>query len=395
MSGLNVIVGQFAYLTHQIFILLIETSEFSRPATKAPTADAHARIRFGNHKNPFFSALKLKVNQYFEEESLSRNGNTNLYFKAVFFISSYFIAYCILLLVHPAGWMALLLCAYLGFAAAAIGFNIMHDGSHGSFSEKKWINVLAAYSINILGGDAVLWKNKHNIIHHTYTNIEGHDQDIAQLPVLRLNKMQKKYYLHRFQHLYCFAVYGLSSLLWVFLLDFIKYFQGKVGNFKINNLEFKDHFIFWASKIIYFSFYLILPAMAWGWAAAITGFLVFHFVLGVTLSTVFQLAHVVGEAEFTDSHFADHRIEDEWAVHQLKTTTNFCTRNDWMTWFVGGLNFQVEHHLFPKISHVHYPALNKLVIETCKEHHVKYHEFPSFLSAIRSHMKHLKETARA
>lgn len=374
---------------------MIETSQFSPIHTKVSSADTQKRIRFGNHKNPFFSALKLKVNQYFEEQSVSKNGTINLYLKASFFISTYFISYYVLLFTQPVAWLSILLCAYMGLAAAAIGFNIMHDGSHGSFSNKKWINVLAAYSINLLGGDALLWKNKHNIIHHTYTNIEGHDQDIAQLPVLRLNRLQKRYYLHRFQHLYCFLVYGLSSLLWVFLLDFIKYFQGKVGNFKINNMELKDHLIFWGSKIAYFSFYLVIPAMVWGWADAVMGFLIFHFVLGVTLSTVFQLAHVVEEAEFTDSHLSDHKIEEEWAVHQLKTTTNFCTENNLMTWFVGGLNFQVVHHLFPKISHVHYKALNKIVIETCIEHQVSYHEFPSFLSALRSHMKHLKHTALA
>jgi linoleoyl-CoA desaturase len=353
----------------------------------ASTTDAHARIRFGNHKNPFFTTLKKKVNQYFEQESISKNGTRSLYLKAFFFIVTYFISYSVLMLAHPAGWLALLLCAYLGIAAAAIGFNIMHDGSHGSFSDRQWLNVLAAYSINILGGDAVLWKNKHNIIHHTYTNLEGHDQDIAQLPVLRLNSLQKKYFMHRFQHLY-------SSLLWVFLLDFIKYFQGKVGNFKINNMGTKDHLVFWVSKITYFSFYLVLPAMVWGWGAALLGFFVFHFVLGMVLSTVFQLAHVVEEAEFTDRHLSEHKIEDEWAVHQVKTTTNFCTKNKWMTWYVGGLNFQVVHHLFPKISHVHYPALNKIVVETCAEHQVTYHEFPSFLSALRSHMNHLKETAK-
>jgi linoleoyl-CoA desaturase len=374
---------------------LIETSSLPVTNPKPSVAEASARIRFGNHKNPFLNALKSKVNQYFEKENISKNGTKALYLKAAFFISTYLLSYGILMLAHPAGWLALLLCAYLGLAAAAIGFNIMHDGSHGSFSNKKWINVLAAYSINILGGDAVLWKNKHNIIHHTYTNIEGHDQDIAQLPVLRLNSLQKKYYLHRFQHFYCFLVYGLSSLLWVFLLDFIKYFQGKVGNFKINNMERQDHWVFWLSKISYFTLYLVLPIMVWGWASALIGFLVFHFVLGVVLSTVFQLAHVVEEAEFTDKHLSGNKIDDEWAIHQLKTTTNFCTNNSLMTWFVGGLNFQVEHHLFPKISHVHYPALNKLVMETCAEHHVKYHEFPSFISAVRSHLNHLKHSASA
>ena len=383
------------YSLHQIVILLIEPSILPPNTAKASVADAHVRIRFGNHNAPFFTALKNKVNQYFEEKNISKNGTRSLYWKASFFIVTYLISYSVLMIGHPVGWVAVMLCAYLGIAAAAIGFNIMHDGSHGSFSNNKWINVIAAYSINILGGDALLWKNKHNIIHHTYTNIEGHDQDIAQLPVLRLNSMQKKYYLHRFQHLYCFLVYGLSSLLWVFLLDFIKYFQGKIGNFKINNMETQDHAIFWLSKITYFTFYLAVPILLWGWTAAIVGFLIFHFVLGVILSTVFQLAHVVEEAEFTDNHLSNNKIEDEWALHQLKTTTNFCTKNDWMTWFVGGLNFQVVHHLFPKISHVHYPALNKIVVETCAEYQVPYHEFPSFISALRSHMNHLKEVAKA
>ncbi|MDB5273789.1 MAG: acyl-CoA desaturase [Chitinophagaceae bacterium] len=375
--------------------LLIEASLLAEKPLKKSASDSHERIRFGNHKNPFFTSLKEKVALYFEKEELSRNGTTHLYLKASFFILTYFLAYGTLLLGHPPVWGALLLCVYLGLAAAAIGFNIMHDGSHGSFSDIQWINVIAAYSINILGGDAVLWKNKHNIIHHTYTNLEGHDQDIAQLPVLRLNSLQKKYYLHRFQHLYCFLVYGLSSLFWVFLLDFIKYFQGKVGNFKLTGMETKDHVIFWISKVTYFTFYLILPALVWGLGPALIGFFVFHFVLGTVLSTVFQLAHVVEEAEFSEEHLSSNRIADEWAVHQLKTTTNFCTSNDWMTWYVGGLNFQVVHHLFPKISHVHYPALNKMVKETCEEQQVIYHEFPSFMSALRSHMKHLKETANA
>lgn len=373
---------------------MIETITGTPQARKTSATDFQ-RIRFGNYQAPFFSALKNKVNLYFEESTVSRNGSSGLYVKAFFFVSTYIFAYAILMYVKPNNWVALTLCIYLGIVAAAIGFNIMHDGAHGSFSNHKWINALAAYSINILGGDAVLWKNKHNLIHHTYTNIEGHDQDIAQLPVLRLNNLQKKYYLHRFQHLYCFLVYALSSLLWVFLLDFIKYFQGKVGNFKINNMQRQDHLIFWFSKVTYFTFYLALPIAVWGWPSAILGFLIFHFVLGIILSTVFQLAHVVEETEFTDSHLSDHRIKDEWAVHQLKTTANFSTHNPWMTWYVGGLNFQVVHHLFPKISHIHYPALNKLVVETCSEHQITYHEFPTFLNALRSHLNHLRKTAEA
>ena len=352
------------------------------------------RISFGQQKNLFFPELKKRTKAYFVQQEIASTGNAALFIKAAFFIGTFIIGYVLVVFTAPPVWLALSICAYLGLAASAIGFNLMHDGSHGSFSEKKWLNVLAAYSINILGGDAVLWKNKHNIIHHTYTNIEGHDQDIAQMPVLRINALQKKYGFHHYQHIYCFLVYGLSSILWIFLLDFIKYFSGKVGNFKLADFTAKDHVIFWATKIVYFSFYLVIPSFYWGWEATIVGFLVFHFVLGITLSTVFQLAHVVGETEFTADHIDSHQIEDEWAIHQLKTTANFATKNKFITWFVGGLNFQVEHHLFPKISHVHYPALNKIVKQVCMEQNVTYHEFSSFGSALNSHLSHLKLIGR-
>ena len=353
------------------------------------------KVSFSNQKVAVFTELKKRVKEYFASTKTESNGNKSLYIKAAFFITSYIGGYTAILFLDFPGWLALCLCAYLGFTAAAIGFNLMHDGSHGSFSDKQWLNTLCAYSINLLGGDAILWKNKHNIIHHTFTNIEGHDQDIAMMPILRSNVLQKRYFLHRFQHIYCFVAYGLSSVLWVFLLDYIKYFSGKVGNIKIAGMSVKDHVVFWITKIAYVVFYLVLPSMVWGWGYTLLGFMLYHFLLGTTLSVVFQLAHVVEETEFTDKHFENCKIDDEWAIHQLKTTANFATGNKFVGWYTGGLNFQVEHHLFPKISHVHYPALNKIVKQVCREMNLPYHEFPSFGKAVQSHLKHLKETGRA
>jgi linoleoyl-CoA desaturase len=353
------------------------------------------KISFANNKVAVFAELKKRVKEYFTTTGLENSGNTALYAKAVFFIGTYIGGYLALVTINLPGWLALCLCVYLGLAAAGIGFNLMHDGSHGSFSSKQWLNNLCAYSINFLGGDALLWKNKHNIIHHTFTNIEGHDQDIAMMPILRSNILQKKYYLHKYQHIYSFLVYGLSSVLWVFMLDYIKYFSGKVGNISITGMTLKDHFIFWITKISYISLYLILPAAIWGWGYTIIGFMLYHFMLGTTLSIVFQLAHVVEETEFTDKHFENSKIDDEWAIHQLKTTANFATGNKFVGWYTGGLNFQVEHHLFPKISHVHYPALNKIIKGVCVDMNLPYHEFPTFGKAVRSHLKHLKETGAA
>ena len=353
------------------------------------------KIAFANQNASIFAELKKRTKEYFAKTGYESTGDTSLAIKAVFFIGTYIGGFATLMVVSMPGWLALALCAYLGLAAAAIGFNLMHDGSHGSLSNKQWLNTLAAYSINMLGGDALLWKNKHNIIHHTFTNIEGHDQDIAMMPVLRSNVLQKKYGIHKFQHIYCFVAYGLSSILWVFLLDYIKYFSGKVGNIKIASFPLKDHVIFWFTKISYIGLYLLLPASIFGWGYTIAGFLVYHFMLGTTLSIVFQLAHVVEETEFTDKHFENNKIDDEWAVHQLKTTANFATNSKFVGWYTGGLNFQVEHHLFPKISHVHYPALNKIVKQVCAEMNVPYNEFSSFGKAVASHLRHLKETGAA
>ncbi len=353
------------------------------------------KISFATQNSSVFVELKKRTKDYFAKSGLESTGNTGMAIKAAFFISTYIGGFLAVMFLNLPGWAALIVCAYLGLAAAAIGFNLMHDGSHGSLSDKPWLNTLAAYSINMLGGDALLWKNKHNIIHHTFTNIEGHDQDIAMEPVLRSNVLQKNLWFHKYQHLYCFVAYGLSSILWVFMLDFIKYFSGKVGNIKITGMTNKDHVIFWATKIFYVSAYLILPASIWGWGNTIIGFMVYHFLLGTTLSIVFQLAHVVENTEFTDKHFESNKIDEEWAIHQLKTTANFATRSKFVSWYTGGLNFQVEHHLFPKISHVHYPALNKIVKQVCEEMNVRYNEFPSFGKAVQSHLSHLKATGEA
>lgn len=352
------------------------------------------KVSFSNTHRPLFSTLQHRISEYFASNGIKKTGNTELYTKSIFFLIAFFAGFATILLADIPAVGKFGVYAFLGSVAAAIGFNLMHDGAHGSFSDKKWVNTLAAYSINLLGGDALLWKNKHNIIHHTYTNIEGFDQDIAQMPVFRMNVYQKKSAFHKYQHIYCFLVYGLSSLLWIFLLDYQKYFSGKIGNHKMPAYTAKDHFIFWLTKISYLGFYIALPIYVCGPFIAITGFFIYHFVLGLILSVVFQLAHVVEETEFCTPP-SDGKVQDEWALHQLKTTTNFATKNKFITWYTGGLNYQVEHHLFPHTSHIHYPKLSKIVKEVCQEMDAPYHEFSSFRLAVSSHVEHLRQTGIA
>ena len=198
--------------------------------------------------------------------------------------------------------------------------------------------------------------------------------------------------MHRFQHVYWVVLYGASYFSWVFVDDFVKYFSGKIAaGSEQNKWSLQEHVVFWGTKLGYVALYLGVPIYFVGFFPALIGFAVMVFACGLSIAMVFQMAHVVEETAFPSPHAESNKIEQEWAIHQLQTTANFGTGNKLLSWFLGGLNFQVEHHLFPRISHVHYPALNKLVKETCLEFNVRYLEYPSFFRAFCSHLAHLKK----
>lgn len=349
------------------------------------------KVSFNNTNSPFFKALKGKVNNYFIENKLSKSGGPKLFFKGLLLAVSALSLYACLIFFTHSVLLSIILCGLLGFNLAAIGFNIMHEGGHGCFSKYKWLNEACAYSLNILGGTIYFWKQKHNIEHHTYTNIEGMDHDI-DVQFMRIHEEQPKFWYHKFQHYYWVLLYGISYMAWVLYQDFAKYFIGKNNSTgKPLKLELKEHVIFWLTKAGYLFIFIILPTIMVGWIQAILGFIIAAIVCGFSISIVFQLAHVVEGTVFPAPLPGANKIEKEWAIHQINTTANFATRNKVISWFLGGLNFQVEHHLFPGISHVHYPQINKFVQETCKEFNVAYLEYNTMAKAFYSHLMHIKK----
>ncbi|RYY36731.1 MAG: acyl-CoA desaturase [Sphingobacteriaceae bacterium] len=350
-----------------------------------------SKISFNNAGSPFFKSLKGKINTYFTENQLSRTGGSRLFLKGLFISAVTLGLYITLVFFTPSTLPAILLCCLFGASLAAIGFNIMHEGGHQSFSKYKWINELSAYSLNCLGGTIHFWKQKHNIDHHTYTNIDGMDHDIS-VKFMRMSKEQPKYWYHKFQQFYWVLLYGVSYIAWILYQDFEKYFSGKMGQAsKVMKLSTKEHLIFWTTKTCYIFFYIILPVIMVGWADALLGFVIAAVVCGFCISVVFQLAHAVEETNFPVPCVETNKIEEEWAIHQISTTANFATRNKVISWFLGGLNFQVEHHLFPGISHIHYPQINKLVKETCTEFNVAYFEHRTMVQAFFSHLVYIKK----
>ncbi len=348
------------------------------------------KISFANNRPDFIAELRKKVNEYFEANNIKRTGNVRLYTKTAVLVTVALSIYLVLVLVPVPVWLALVLCALEGVTFAAIGFNVMHDGAHGSYSSKKWVNRIMGYSLNVMGGNVDIWKQKHNVIHHSFTNIEGVDDDIDIKPFMRTNTNQPKYKIHRYQHIYWSFLYGLTYLAWVFLQDFQKYFARRIASVPIKKMSLRKHIMFWASKVAYVLVFIVVPAFTWGILGAILGYLVFAFVCGLVIAVVFQLAHVVEGASFPETGPEDTHIENNWAVHQLETTANFSTRSKFVFWLTGGLNYQVEHHLFPKISHIHYPEVSKIVKDVCRKFQVTYLEYPSVGSAIRAHVSYLK-----
>ena len=352
------------------------------------------KVTFNNKRALFFTALKTEVDQYFKTSGISPKGNLKLYLKAMVLLPSALGIYLALMLLNLPVAVSLLLAGTLGFLFACIGFNVMHDACHGSFSSKKWVNELFGYSLNLLGGNAFIWKFKHNIIHHTYTNVDGVDDDIAKSPLMRQCQSQKWVPAHRFQHIYVLLIYAISSFAWVAIMDFNKYLKQKVFVTPLQKMSMKEHIIFWVSKLFYIGVYIVLPITLLGLKAWAIGFTVMHVCMGFTLAIIFQLAHVVEQTGFEFAGTEDLEIENEWAVHQIKTTANFSPNNPVISWFAGGLNYQIEHHLFPRISHVHYPALSKIVQEKCKEFDLPYHVNESFGGAVASHFRMMKELGK-
>lgn len=350
-----------------------------------------AKVTFDNSNNLFFQSLKKATEAYFRESGLKKTGNWKLYSKTLILVPAAIAIYISLLVFTMPVGLALTLCALLGLTLSSIGFNVMHDACHGSYSSRRWVNELLGLSLNALGGNAFFWKQKHNILHHTYTNIEGADDDIAQSKLLRQSPTQEWMPIHRYQHIYLTLAYSLTLFMWVGVRDFDKYFKRRIHNTPLQPMDRREHITFWTSKVLYLVFYVILPILVVGPLAWLIGYGVMGLVTGIVLSYVFQLAHAVEGPEFDSVGIDDKMIETEWAVHQIRTTANFAPHNKIVSWFVGGLNFQVEHHLFPRVSHIHYPQLSKIVQEQCRQFDLPYHCFPTVSMAVVSHLRTMKK----
>lgn len=354
------------------------------------------KVKFTNlHKSTFYATLRQRVDTHFEEQNLSIHANGAMWFKAIFFLGTFIALYFMILLGDFSPMLKLSMAILLGVFGAFVGFNICHDAIHKAFSSKPYINKSFSFLFSLIGASAYVWSICHNIVHHTYTNIAGHDEDIDVAPgLIRFCEHEPVNKIQRYQHFYAFGLYSLAMLSWVFRKDYKKFFQTKIGCQVANHprIEYFNLFFF---KFLYYFLFIILPfiVLDFTWWQFLTGFLAMQFAQGLVLGLVFQLAHVVEGTSFPHPDEKGN-IEEAWAAHQMMTTANFAVDSKIAGFLCGGLNRQVEHHLFPKICHIHYPAIGKIVKATAAEFNLPYIESPTFSSALASHYRMLRKLGK-
>ncbi len=370
-----------------------KTQERTGSRSAAKQRATFQRLKFTGG-NDFQMELRRRVESYLEETGRRQRDCPRMYLKSGVILSVFAASYVLLVGVVSAWWLAVPLAILLGLSAAAIGFNIMHDAGHKAYSKSAFVNRLMSMMVEVIGGSGYVWHWKHGVFHHTYVNITGYDTDINMGGLARLSPHQKRLVFHRWQHWYVWFLYGLMAIKWELYDDFRDVILGRMDGHRFPRPRGRDLLVFLAGKAGFFALAFGVPLLFHPlWVVAVF-YGVSVVVLGVVLSLVFQLAHCVEEAHFP---LPDEpgRMEASWGIHQVETTVNFARRNRVVSWLLGGLNFQIEHHLFSRICHVNYPAISRLVEETCREFGIRYNVHDSVFAGLRSHFRWLREMGRA
>jgi linoleoyl-CoA desaturase len=353
----------------------------------------HGGVRFG-HGGAFSTELRRRVTAYFEEAGYPRRDLARMYLKTAVIMSWFAGSWVLLVFVVETAWQGVLCAMSLGLSIAAVGMGVQHDANHGGYSSRAWVNRALGFTLDLMGVCSFFWRQKHNVIHHTFTNVKGVDFDLDFGSIARLSAEQRRSPWHKHQCYYLWFLYGFLLPKWVFYDDFILFRDRRAGVHELPAMSRTEKMLFFGWKLVFVVWSLVIPALF----HPLWQVLVFHLIaaltVGITLSSVFQLAHCVEMADFPDAPEKDELLHEDWGAHQVSTTVDFAHGSKVLTWFLGGLNYQVEHHLFPKVCHLHYPALAKIVEQVAAEHDVRYRNIRTLRGALASHFRHLKKLGR-
>lgn len=352
-------------------------------------------VKFNVKDQPeFFREVMKRVNSYFKENNISKHANLDMKIKTAFMLSLYFIPLTLMLTgIASSLKEVMLMWIIMGFGTSGIGLSIMHDANHGAYSKNKTVNRVLGFLLNFLGAYHVNWKIQHNVLHHSFTNIDGFDGDIAN-PIMRFSPTQERKKGFRFQAYYAPFLYGLMTIYWFMFKDF-----QRLNLYNSQNLLEKQGLTYKQAltetilhKTWYLTLVLVLPLIIIDlpWYQILLGYFLMHFICGLLLALIFQPAHVIEDTRFYKVD-KNGSVENNWAIHQMHTTSNFANNGTFFSWFIGGLNYQIEHHLFPSICHIHYKNIAPIVKKTAEEFNVPYHQHKTFAGAVKSHFTLLNQ----
>jgi len=360
-------------------------------------------VRFApKGEDSFYDAVVAKVQEYFETKGISPYANAAMWVKTAIMLLLYFVPYVLMVTGLASGnlWVFFSLWFLMGMGMSGIGTSVMHDANHGTYSANKKINNFISHILEIIGGYTVTWRIQHNVLHHTYTNVAGLDEDIDSIKLLRLSPTQPRYWFHRYQHLYAWFFYAIMTLFWMTAKDYLQVIRYKQHDLLIKQkVSLREAVLrITCYKLFYYAYILVLPILFSGmaWYVVVAGFLLMHFTAGLFLSCVFQPSHIMESSAFAvpGGMAGDRKMENSWAVHEIVNTTDFAPNNRVLSWFIGGLNYQIEHHLFTGVCHVHYRKLAPIVRSVTTRFGLPYHTQPTFLKALAAHAKMLKKLGR-
>jgi len=351
-------------------------------------------VRFASETG-FLTEVRRRVDEYFRSTGRWQRDCPRMYLKTAILVGCCVAFYVLLVFVASTWWLALGLALALGLSMVAVAFNVQHDGRHHAYSNLEWINRLMSLTLDVMGASSSVWHWKHNVFHHTYVNITGQDDDIDLGFFGRMTPHQKRLGVHRWQHFYLWVLYGFITIKWQLFDDFNDLIRGRIGSHRFPRPRGWELAALIGGKLAFFSLAFVIPMLFHPVWVVLLLYGVSSFVLGVVMSVVFQLAHCVEPAAFPLPQGDTQRMDHSWALHQIETTVDFARKSSVVSWLLGGLNFQIEHHLFPRICHVNYPGISKVVEETCKEFGVRYLEHESVWSGLVSHFRWLKRMGAA
>jgi linoleoyl-CoA desaturase len=341
----------------------------------------------------FRKAVTERVNAYITEKRLPTRDVPAMYVKSAILVACWLGIYLLLLLGGFPLWVNALLCIAFAFVIAGIGLNIGHDANHGGYSDNPRINRLMSLAMEFIGSSSFVWRERHNV-HHTYPNIRGMDEDLETGGLIRLSPHAEWKPFNQFQMWYAPLLYTLVAFDFM-RRDTLVFLTGRTyQNYQYPKMTASDRIIFIAGKLFFFGYILALPMLVYPWWQVLIAFISIMFTLGLIMSVVTVPVHLAEAADFPEPVGDPLHIENEWAIHQVQATVNYSPDSRFVSAYVGGTNYQIEHHLFPHISHVQYPRLAPIVRKTCEEFGITYSVSPTMRVALLGHLHALREFGR-